>query len=96
MKTVGEIRRILAEHEQELKFKFKVKELGIFGSYVRNEQRENSDVDILVDFEVPIGLEFVDLAEYLEAILGIKVDLVPRDAIKPHKWKYVEKDLLYV
>ena len=96
MRNFEEIKKILIEHEEELKSKFKVKELGIFGSYARNEQREDSDVDIIVDFDGPIGLEFVDLAEHLESILGLKVDLVPRDAIKSNKWKYVKEDLLYV
>ena len=96
MKIAEEIKNILAEYEEELRSKFHVKKLGIFGSYARNEQRENSDVDIMVDFEGPIGLEFVDLADYLEAILGVTVDLVPRDAIKANRWKYVAQDLLYV
>ena len=96
MKTAEEIKKILAEYEEELRSKFHVKKLGIFGSYARNEQRENSDVDIMVDFEGPIGLEFVDLADYLETILEVTVDLVPRDAIKPNRWKYVAQDLLYV
>ena len=96
MKIAEEIKNILAEYEEELRSKFHVKKLGIFGSYARNEQRENSDVDIMVDFEGPIRLEFVDLAECLETILGVTVDLVPRDAIKANRWKYVAQDLLYV
>ena len=96
MKIAEEIKNILAEYEEELRSKFHVKKLGIFGSYARNEQRENSDIDIMVDFEGPIRLEFVDLAECLETILGVTVDLVPRDAIKPNRWKCVAQDLLYV
>ena len=59
-----EIKKILRDHKEELKRKFGVKEIGIFGSYVRNEQTEVSDIDILVDFEKPIGWEIVDLKEY--------------------------------
>ena len=61
-KTVEEIRRALEAHKEELNRGYHVKEIGIFGSYIRGEQRETSDVDILVEFERPIGLiEFVKL-----------------------------------
>ena len=96
MKTLEEVQTILSEHKQGLKEKFKVERIGIFGSYVRNEQREDSDVDILVEFGEPVGLEFVHLAELLESILEMKVDLVSRGAIKSNRWKYVEQDLIYV
>jgi hypothetical protein len=96
MKTIEEIKQILSEHRGDFRKKYNVKEIGIFGSYSRNEQKEVSDVDILVEFEEPIGLAFVDLAEYLENLLSIKVDLVPRGAIKPRMWEYVKEDLVYV
>ena len=96
MKTLEEVQTILSEHKQGLKEKFKVERIGIFGSYVGNEQREDSDVDILVEFGEPVGLEFVHLAELLESILEMKVDLVSRGAIKSNRWKYVEQDLIYV
>lgn len=64
---------------------YKVKTIGIFGSYARGEETEESDVDILVEFEEPVGLEFVHLADYLEEILGVKVDLLTPDAIKPNR-----------
>lgn len=96
MKTLEEVQTILSENKQGLKEKFKVERIGIFGSYVRNEQREDSDVDILVEFGEPVGLEFVHLAELLESILEMKVDLVSRGAIKSNRWKYVEQDLIYV
>jgi len=96
VKSLEEIKAVLSKHKQGLKEGFKIKEIGIFGSYARNEQREDSDVDILVEFEEPIGLEFVHLAELLESILEVKVDLVSRGAIKPNRWRYVEQDLIYV
>ena len=96
MKSLEEIESILSDHKRGLRERFKVKEIGIFGSYARNEQTEDSDVDILVEFEEPIGLEFVHLAELLESILEMKVDLVSRGAIKPNRWRYVEQDLIYV
>ena len=96
MKTVDEIKSILAQHKEELRDRYKVKEIGIFGSYIRGEQREKSDLDILVEFEKPIGLEFIELAEFLESILEVKVDLVSKGAVKPNRWRYIEKDLIYV
>ena len=98
MKTLEEIERILREHREELRRKFKVKEIGIFGSYVRGEAKETSDVDILVDFYEPIGWEIVDLKEYLESLLGVKVDLVTKDGVmrKPKLWKYIREELIHV
>ncbi len=98
MKTLEEIKRILAEHKEELRKLFGVKEIGIFGSYVRNEQTELSDVDILVDFEREIGWEVVDLRDYLEKLLNVKVDLVSKKGIvrKPLLWKYVKEEIIYV
>ena len=98
MKSLREIIGMLAEHKEELRKKYKVREIGIFGSVVRGEQREISDVDILVDFEKPIGWDVVDLADYLEAILGVKVDLVLKGGVvrKPALWKSIKEDLRYV
>lgn len=76
--------------------KYGLCQLAIFGSYARSQQRENSDVDILVDFNKPIGLEFIDLAEELEQILSLKVDLVSKKGIKEIYFKSIEKDLEYV
>ncbi|MDI6760515.1 MAG: nucleotidyltransferase family protein [Candidatus Brocadiaceae bacterium] len=96
MKTFNEIKDILSRHKGELSRRFKVKEIGVFGSYVRGEQKRGSDVDILVEFEEPVGFEFIELADFLESILGMKIDLVSKGAIKPNRWRYVEKDLVYV
>ena len=78
-----------------LKEKFKVKEIGIFGSYVRGEESEKSDVDILVEFSEPIGWEFIDLVEFLENILGRKVDLVTVRALKPQLKDKILKEVVY-
>jgi predicted nucleotidyltransferase len=61
MKTIEEIKRILKENKLEIREKYGVIIVGIFGSYTRGEQRETSDVDIIVDFERPIGLKFCEL-----------------------------------
>jgi predicted nucleotidyltransferase len=98
MKTIEEIKRILKEHKEELRDRFKVKEIGVFGSYVRGEQkRKGSDIDILVEFEEPIGfLEFLGLEEYLSDLLGAKVDLVSRKALKPRIGGYILKEVVYI
>ncbi len=71
--------------------KYRVKSLGVFGSYVRHEENQNSDVDILVDFnETPSLLKFIELENYLTDLLGVKVDLVMQDALKPG----IEKQVL--
>ncbi len=98
MKSLKEIRKILAEHKGELKKKYTVKQISIFGSFVRDEQKKTSDIDILVEFEKPIGLKFFGLADHLEEILGVKVDLFTPNALKqkPILWQSVKEDLIYV
>lgn len=84
MVSIEKIKDTLAEHKEELGKRFKVKEIGIFGSYVRKEQKRKSDGDILVSFCETIDLfTFVELENYLSHILGVKVDLVMKDALKP-------------
>lgn len=71
------------EHKGELQEQFKVIEMGIFGSYVRNEQMKKSDLDILVEFEKPPSLfRFIELEDYLKDILGISIDLVRKKALR--------------
>lgn len=97
MKSLEEIKNILTEHRGELKERFKVREIGIFGSFVRGEQRRRSDIDILVDFEEPPSLfEFMDLEEHLSKLLGLKVDLVSRDALKPRIGERILKEVVYL
>lgn len=96
MKTVKEIREIIQQKKPQLQKKFKVKDIALFGSYARGENTRESDVDIMVTFQRPVGFEFFHLAEFLEEILGVKVDLVTRDGIKPNRWKYIKQDLMYV
>ncbi|MEN3010483.1 MAG: nucleotidyltransferase family protein [Candidatus Bipolaricaulaceae bacterium] len=85
MRNLAEIREILRQHKAELAEKFKVKELSIFGSYARGEATPESDLDILVEFSEPISLfRFLELEEYLSQLLGVRVELVSRAALKPH------------
>jgi hypothetical protein len=76
--------------------KYHLKFIGIFGSFTREDFTEESDIDILIDYEQPIGIEFIDLAEELEKILNHKVDLVSRKGIKPKYFNEIQKDLVYV
>lgn len=97
MKSLGEIKEILTRHKKEFKEKYKVKEIGIFGSYIRGEQKEKSDLDILVEFEEAIGFfKFLELEEYLEKLLGTKVDLVSKKALKPRIGEYILKEVIMI
>jgi len=96
MKSLEELKKIINQHKKELEEKYKVKSIAIFGSYVRNEQNAESDVDILVEFREPVGLLFIHLADYLEEILSVKVDLLTPEAIKPNRKKYILEKLVYV
>jgi predicted nucleotidyltransferase len=97
MKTVEKIKETLAEHKQELKERFKVEEIGIFGSYVRKEQKRKSDVDILVTFYETVDLfTFVELENYLRDLLGLKVDLVMKDALKPRLKERILSEAVYL
>ncbi len=83
MTSLEEIKTILQQHKEELRAKYKVKEIGVFGSYVRGQQRKQSDIDILVEFEVVPGLlKFIELEDYLSELLGVKVDLVRKSSIR--------------
>lgn len=96
MKSISEIKLLLLSNKPDLMKKYSLKSLALFGSFVRDEATENSDLDILVEFDNPIGLEFVLLADELEEILGVKVDLVTPKALKPKMFEYIKQDLQYV
>jgi len=99
MKKLEEIKRTLAEHKQELKLEYRVKEIGIFGSYVSGEQRKHSDIDVLVEFDEPSNLTllgFIRLENYLSEILGAKVDLVEKHTLKPRIGKHVLAEVVNV
>jgi len=83
-----------------LKATFGVKRIGLFGSYSKGLQREDSDVDIIVEFEKPIGLKFVEMADYIENILGKKISLLTPEGIKKIRIKKVteaiQKSIIYI
>jgi predicted nucleotidyltransferase len=99
MRKLDEIRGILGQHKEELGTKYGVKSIGIFGSYVRGEQKKRSDVDILVEFEESSDLsllDFIGLESYLGLILGVKVDLVEKQTLKPRIGKHVLEEVVGV
>ncbi len=98
MKNLDEVIQILKENDRILKERFKVKSIGVFGSVTRGEQKETSDVDVIVEFFEPVGWEIVDLKEFLEELLGVKVDIVTKNAAmrKPLLWKSIEREVIYV
>lgn len=95
MKTLEEIKKILKEHKKELRERYFIKNLSVFGSYVRGEQTPESDIDILVEFEKPITLiQFIKLENYLSKLLGLKVDLVIKKSLKPYIKKQILKEAI--
>lgn len=81
--TLRRLKTILKRQMPELVERYRIKSLGVFGSYVHNQQTRRSDVDIVVEFDqTPDLFRFMDLEEYLAKQLGVKVDLVPRRALK--------------
>jgi predicted nucleotidyltransferase len=84
MKTLSEIQSVLHAHAAELRERYGLVNMAVFGSVVRGEAREGSDVDILTGFERPISLlTLVDAEYFLGDLLGVKVDLVPARSVRP-------------
>jgi predicted nucleotidyltransferase len=97
MKTLEEIKKSLRDQKPTLAAKYTVKELGIFGSYIRGEQELDSDIDILIDFEeYPSLLEFVGIEDELSKALGIKVDLVMKSGLKPRLGRRILREVIYL
>ncbi len=93
----NEVLSILKQHKAKLWEKYPIQSLALFGSYARNEQQIESDIDILVDFKQAVGMEIVELALELDKLLNTKVDLVSRKALENSpKFSHIQKDLLYV
>jgi len=87
--------KTLKKHEKEIREKYKVKKIGIFGSYVRGDMRETSDIDVLVEFERPSFDNFMDLLFFLEDLFGKKVDLVTTKGISPYIGPFVKKEVVW-
>lgn len=96
MTNFSTISAALSAQRAHLFSKYPLKSLAIFGSVSRGDNDPDSDVDIMVEFNEPVGIEFIDLACELEDLLGCKVDLVTRNGVKDRYFKYIEADLKYV
>ena len=96
MSELSSIKQILTQLKPELTQKYFVNSIGLFGSIVRDDFTDKSDVDIIVDFSKPIGIEFIDLADYIESKLSKKVDLVSRTGIKPKYFQQIQSEIIYV
>lgn len=96
MMTKEDILETPSKAKSELQEKFKVRKLALFGSYARGEQRADSDVDILVEVDPSIGLEFVTLAQKIETLLGVNVDLVSSRAVTSKAMEFIKPELIYV
>ncbi|MEM4347890.1 MAG: nucleotidyltransferase family protein [Candidatus Altiarchaeota archaeon] len=97
MNTISELKEKLLQQKDELRKKYNVKYIGIFGSFVRGEQKKTSDIDILVEFSEPIDLfEFIKFEEELSKLLGVKVDLVSKKALKPYIGERILKEVIAV
>ena len=88
---------LLREHKDEIFSRYHVKRLALFGSTARDEAREESDVDVLVDFDGPATFDgYFDLQFFLEELFRRKVDLVCSNSIRPRILPYIEREALYV
>ena len=97
MSVLDSVKDTLIRLKPELGKRYNVKSIGLFGSVVRDDfSPAQSDIDIIVDFSAPIGIEFVDLAEYLESQINRKVDLVSRNGIKQNYYRAIESEIIYV
>ncbi len=97
MKTFKEIKEALQKHKEEFKKEYGLKEVGIFGSYARGEQNEESDIDILIELEKPISfVKFMRLENALSKLLGVRVEMVTKKALKPYIGKRILEEVKYV
>jgi len=90
-----EVVDLLKRHLTEVKSRFGVRRIGLFGSYARGEQRRGSDVDIIVEFKEPTFDNFMDLVFFLENLLGREVDLVTPNSLSPHIRPVVEREVIW-
>jgi uncharacterized protein len=96
MNDKEQITKALKDSKADLITRYHLTFIGIFGSFTREDFRDDSDIDILIDYDQPMGIEFIDLAEEFERILQRKVDLVSKNGIKPKYFDEIQKDMIYV
>jgi hypothetical protein len=96
-RSLNEIIGILSKHKLNLCKDYEIREIGVFGSFVRGDQKRGSDIDILVEFsEIPGLLRFIEIENHLRRILKKKVDLVRKGAIRPELKKRILSEVLYI
>jgi uncharacterized protein len=97
MQSIEKLKTVLATRKVELEQKYKIKEIGIFGSYARHEQHKKSDLDVLVTFsETPDLFQFIELENLLTDLLGVKVDLVMKEGLRPQFKDKILSETVYV
>lgn len=96
MTDLRSIKNSLSALKPEMQQRFFVNSIGLFGSVVRDDFKVSSDVDIIVDFTRPVGIEFVDLANFIESKLNRKIDLVSRNGVKKKYFEQIESQIVYV
>jgi predicted nucleotidyltransferase len=96
MSELKRIEKILKKNKEHLRNKFYVEKIGVFGSYSKGKETPESDIDILVKFNGPIGWDFISLNDYLEQLLGNKVDLVSIKALKSQLKDEILSEVVYV
>ena len=99
MQQLGEIKQKLQQSLNQIKQQYQVKQLGIFGSYIRGEATESSDLDILIEFEPQARfglLTFCELENYLSDLRAVKVDLVMKDGLKPQIGTNILREVVYL
>jgi hypothetical protein len=97
MSHIKDVRQKIRNLKPIIRERYKVKTIGVFGSYVRGEAKEKSDLDVLVEFSEPISLlKFVELENFLSDSIGVKVDLVMKNALKPRIGKHILEEVVAV
>lgn len=96
MSQLTAIKKILQQLKPELTTKYHVSSIGLFGSIVRDDFTVSSDIDIIVDFSQPIGIEFIDLADFIEKKIQKTIDLVSKKGIKQKYYEAIEPEIIYV
>jgi hypothetical protein len=96
MTELTSIKDRLAKLKPELQERFFVNSIGLFGSVVRENFTPSSDVDIIVDFTKAVGIEFIDVGNFIEAQLDKKIDLVSRNGVKKRYFEQIEPEIVYV
>jgi len=97
MRNIEELIKILQTHKDELNHQYGIMEIGVFGSYIKNQPNDTSDLDILVEFSRAVDLfTFVNLKNYLSELLNVNVDLVMKKALKPKIGQRILREVKYI